>query len=75
VATFLAIPSRGWVLASGIVSLLLGLVIGLRWPVTSAWVIGALLGVEMLGWGLSLIELGLARRDVDPMGRRHREAA
>jgi uncharacterized membrane protein HdeD (DUF308 family) len=75
VATFLEIPNRGWVLASGILSLLLGLVIGLRWPVTSLWLIGAFLGVEMIGWGLSLIELGLAQRDVDTTGRRHREAA
>lgn len=75
VATFLTIPNRGWVLASGILSLLLGLAIGLRWPVTSLWVIGAFLGVEMLTWGFSLIEVGLAHRNVETGGRRHREAA
>jgi uncharacterized membrane protein HdeD (DUF308 family) len=52
------------VLASGIVSFLLGAAIWAQWPVSGVWVIGTYVGVEMLVYGISLLMLGLAVRDV-----------
>ena len=75
VPTFMRIRNGGWVLASGIISLLLGIGIWAQWPVTGLWVLGAFIGIEMIGWGISLLMLGLARDDTDVEARRRLEAA
>jgi uncharacterized membrane protein HdeD (DUF308 family) len=75
VPTFLRTRNWGWVMASGIISLLLGLAIWAQWPVSGAWVLGAFVGIEMIGWGISLIMLGVALRDVDAAEARRLEAA
>ncbi|MEB3337715.1 MAG: HdeD family acid-resistance protein [Leptolyngbyaceae bacterium] len=50
-------PNWGWVLASGIVSIILGILIWNRWPFSAAWVIGLLVGVTLLfnGWWIILV--------------------
>ena len=48
-----ALPASGWLLFDGIVTLLLGLMIGLSWPSGSAWAIGTLVGVNFLLSGLT----------------------
>jgi uncharacterized membrane protein HdeD (DUF308 family) len=75
VPTFLRTRNWGWVMASGIISLLLGLAIWAQWPVSGAWVLGAFVGIEMIGWGISLIMLSVALRDVDAAEARRLEAA
>lgn len=75
VPTFLRLRNWGWVLASGIISLLLGIGIWAQWPVSGLWVLGAFVGIEMIGWGISLLMLALAVSDVGVAGRRRREAA
>ena len=75
VPTFLRTANWGWVMASGIISFLLGLAIWAQWPVSGAWVLGAFVGIEMIGWGISLIMLGVALRDVDATEARRLEAA
>lgn len=65
----------GWVMASGIVSFLLGVAIWAQWPVSGLWVIGAYVGVEMLVFGVSLMMLGLAQRDIDHWVEEDRRAA
>jgi uncharacterized membrane protein HdeD (DUF308 family) len=42
----------GWLLFSGIVSLVLGLMIWAQWPVSGLWIIGLFIGIDMiiLGW-------------------------
>lgn len=75
VPTFLRTRNWGWVMASGILSFLLGLAIWAQWPVSGAWVLGAFVGVEMIGWGISLIMLGVALGDVDAAEARRLEAA
>jgi uncharacterized membrane protein HdeD (DUF308 family) len=47
-----------WVALSGLVTLLLGLVILVHWPVSSLFVLGVLLGVDLLIIGLSWIFVG-----------------
>jgi uncharacterized membrane protein HdeD (DUF308 family) len=46
--------SWGWLLVSGIVDLLLALVIILGWPISAAWALGLIVGINLLtsGWGL-----------------------
>jgi uncharacterized membrane protein HdeD (DUF308 family) len=52
----------GWVLASGILSLILGAMIWAQWPASGAWVIGLLVGIQLLFTGWSLVMLALAAR-------------
>jgi len=46
----------GWILFSGIVTLLLGGFIWVQWPVSGVWAIGLLIGIRILfaGWGMLL---------------------
>jgi uncharacterized membrane protein HdeD (DUF308 family) len=43
----------GWYLADAIASLLLGVLIFVKWPNSSMWAIGTLVGVAVLGGGIS----------------------
>jgi uncharacterized membrane protein HdeD (DUF308 family) len=52
----------GWVLASGVLSLVLGVMIWAQWPAAGLWVIGLLVGVQLLFTGWSLLMLALAAR-------------
>lgn len=52
----------GWVLADGIITLVLGLMIYMQWPASSAWAIGTLVGVSMIVSGVSRVMLSLAVR-------------
>ncbi len=51
-----------WVLVDGIITLLLGLMIYLQWPSSSAWAIGVLVGVSMIISGLTRVMLSFAVR-------------
>jgi uncharacterized membrane protein HdeD (DUF308 family) len=73
-AGVLELPNSGWVLASGVISLLLGIGIWAQWPVSGLWVIGAYVGIEMIAYGVSLAMLGRALRE-PPAGYARREAA
>ncbi len=53
---------RSWVLVDGIVTLLLGLMIYMQWPSSSAWAIGILVGVSMIISGVTRVMLSLALR-------------
>lgn len=49
----------GWIIAGGIVTLLVGLVIMLRWPINSLWILGIFLAIDLMMQGLSYITYGL----------------
>ena len=49
-----------WVLIDGIVTLLLGLMIYMQWPSSSAWAIGTLVGVSMIISGVARVMMSLA---------------
>jgi uncharacterized membrane protein HdeD (DUF308 family) len=51
-----------WVLTDGIVTLLLGLMIYMQWPSSSAWAIGTLVGVSMIFSGVARVMMSLAVR-------------
>ncbi|HTE37291.1 MAG TPA: HdeD family acid-resistance protein [Reyranella sp.] len=50
----------GWVVVSGIISFLLGLMIVAKWPISSAYVLGIFLGVDLIFMGTGWITIGLA---------------
>jgi uncharacterized membrane protein HdeD (DUF308 family) len=52
----------GWSVLNGAVTLLLGVLIWRHWPDDGLWVIGMLVGIELLFSGWSLVMLGLAVR-------------
>jgi len=49
-------------LLNGIVALLLGGLIWVQWPSSSAWAIGTLVGVNLVVTGISRLMFGLAGR-------------
>jgi uncharacterized membrane protein HdeD (DUF308 family) len=51
-----------WILIDGIVTLLLGLMIYLQWPSSSAWAIGTLVGVSLIISGVSRMMLSFTVR-------------
>jgi uncharacterized membrane protein HdeD (DUF308 family) len=52
----------GWAVLNGAITLLLGVLIWRHWPGDGLWVIGMLVGIELLFGGWSLVMLGLAAR-------------
>lgn len=58
----------GWLLASGVLSVILGVLIWAEWPVSGLWVIGLLVGIQLVFTGWALVMLSFA-------ARAHRQAA
>ena len=50
-------PGWIWVLFSGAVSLLLGLLIWSQWPLSGMWAVGLLVGIDLLLTGISMVAL------------------
>jgi len=55
----------GWMLASGVVDLILAAIILIGLPGTAAWAIGLLVGINMIFGGSALIAMALHARDID----------
>ena len=55
-------PSWIWMLLNGIVTLVLGLLIWRQWPLSGAWAIGVLFGIQLLMNGIALVTIGGAVR-------------
>jgi uncharacterized membrane protein HdeD (DUF308 family) len=55
-------PGWGWVVYDGVLSVVLGLVIWVAWPESAMWVIGMLVGIDLLFKGWSCLMLALASR-------------
>lgn len=53
-----------WILTDGIITLLLGLMIYLRWPSSSAWAIGTLVGVSLVISGVTRVMFSVGLRSV-----------
>src|SRR5262249_54848319 len=51
-----------WVALSGVITLVLGLMILARWPVSSLYVLGLFLGIDLIMAGASWIGIGLGLR-------------
>ncbi len=59
-AVSLRMHGWGWAVAGGAVTTLLGVVIWAEWPLSTLWVIGTLVAVEVLFRGMTLIGFALA---------------
>ena len=60
-----AMPSSwGWLLASGLADLALAAIIIAGWPGTAAWVLGLLVGVNLLTTGWAVVMVALGARDI-----------
>ncbi|NJR64485.1 MAG: HdeD family acid-resistance protein [Leptolyngbyaceae cyanobacterium CRU_2_3] len=55
-----------WVMANGIVTLVLGSIIWFQLPTSAAWVIGTLLGISILSSGISRIMLAVSSSSTLP---------
>jgi uncharacterized membrane protein HdeD (DUF308 family) len=51
-----------WIALSGVITLLLGVLILLRWPVSSVYILGLFLGIDLIMAGAGWIGLGLGLR-------------
>jgi uncharacterized membrane protein HdeD (DUF308 family) len=56
------IHGSSWVLIDGIVTLLLGALIYMQWPSSSAWAIGTLVGVSLIFTGVARVAMSMAVR-------------
>ena len=52
----------GWIMASGVLALILSALILLAWPRAAGWIIGLLVGVDLIFAGWGAVALGLAAR-------------
>jgi uncharacterized membrane protein HdeD (DUF308 family) len=59
------LPSWGWAVFSGFVSLTLGILLVLEFPVAGIGFIGFALGVDMLAEGISLVAMAVAANHSD----------
>ena len=60
-----AMPSSWfWLLASGVCDLILVAIIVAAWPLSAAWTLGLLAGVNLLTSGLAIVMVAMAARDV-----------
>lgn len=56
--------ASAWILLNGIAALLLGGLIWVKWPSSSLWAIGTLVGVNLIFTGFTRLMFGLAGRDL-----------
>jgi uncharacterized membrane protein HdeD (DUF308 family) len=66
IASFSYRPAPGWLfmLASGVIALVLGLLIWKQWPVSGLWAVGILVGVDLLMTGVSMVALATTVRRI-----------
>ncbi|MCP4008576.1 MAG: hypothetical protein GY726_03565 [Proteobacteria bacterium] len=54
------VPGWGFLLFSGIISIVLGMMIWNQWPLSGRWAVGVLVGVQLMFSGITMITLGSA---------------
>ena len=54
----------GWVFFSGILSLLMGILIGALWPISAMWVIGLLVGINVMFAGWTMLMVGMKAKKI-----------
>ena len=61
-AASIRLPGWGWSLAGGVVTVALGVLVELSWPLSALWVIGTLVAVDLLSRGCGWVMLAFAAR-------------
>lgn len=59
---FRALPGSGWILFDGIVTMFLAYLIWRPWPLSSAWAIGTLVGINLIVSGSTRLMYSVAAR-------------
>jgi uncharacterized membrane protein HdeD (DUF308 family) len=62
----LMFPSWGWSVASGLVSVALGVILAVQWPSSSMWFIGFAVGVDLILYGWALLMFAAAVQKLSP---------
>jgi uncharacterized membrane protein HdeD (DUF308 family) len=57
-----SINSWGWVVASGAISVLLGIMIYAEWPISGLWVIGLFVSIEFIMQGSAMIAIAMTAK-------------
>ena len=65
-STVLKFPSWGWSVASGAISIVLGVALLLQWPQASFWFIGFAVGVDLMLYGWALLMFASAMKKLSP---------
>jgi uncharacterized membrane protein HdeD (DUF308 family) len=63
-SAILMFPSWGWSVASGVISIALGIMLGMQWPSSSTWFIGLAVGIDLMLYGWALLMFGAAVKRV-----------
>jgi uncharacterized membrane protein HdeD (DUF308 family) len=64
-------PGRAYAMTSDAVTVLLGVVIGIGWPVSGAWTIGTFVAIDLIFDGWSLVMAGVVAYERTHRARRH----
>ncbi|MCZ6889543.1 MAG: HdeD family acid-resistance protein [Gammaproteobacteria bacterium] len=59
------IDGWGWVVFSGVASVVLAVLIWMEWPLSGAWAVGVLVGIRMMVMGWAMIFFGRAVRRLE----------
>src|SRR5580692_4676903 len=62
----LQFPSWGWSVASGVVSVALGVMLAMQWPVSGLWFIGFAVGLDLILYGWALLMFAAAVKKLSP---------
>jgi uncharacterized membrane protein HdeD (DUF308 family) len=62
----LALPAWGWSVASGVLSVGLGVILAVQWPQVSVWFIGFAVGVDLMLDGGALLMFAAATKRLAP---------
>jgi uncharacterized membrane protein HdeD (DUF308 family) len=60
------IPHTGWAILSGAVSVILGVLLWIQWPVSGLWFIGLAIGIELIFRGWAWVMMALRIRSFAP---------
>jgi len=60
----LQFPSWGWSVASGIVSIALGVMLAMQWPTSATWFIGFAVGLDLILFGWALLMFAAAAKKI-----------
>jgi uncharacterized membrane protein HdeD (DUF308 family) len=60
----LQFPSWGWSVASGLISVALGVMLAVQWPTSGTWFIGFAVGLDLIIYGWALLMFAAALKKV-----------
>lgn len=61
------IEDRSWIFFGGVIAFILGMMVYNRWPISSLWILGLFIGIELIVSGVSWISLEFRLRKRDDL--------